>query len=231
MENGKPGKPGTIAEAIAATIANTGSVPMSGYNRHHGYKFATVEDVLSAVRGPMADAGLSYYPVDYEIVSETKVGAMTRREYRFLFHLVHVDGQRQAIAVCGGGLDGQDKHYPKALTMAIKNFAISLFLLPRGGLDPDSTEGNYPPEAKKKAAPKRRAATKRKPKKAAPPPEPAWCAYTDGRFVALSKSMGHDSEEELADLISLKGWPHPRSWTQERLLNFLGAMDRGELQL
>ena len=231
-----PAKPATIAEAIAATIANTKSVPMTGFNRHHNYKFATVEDVLTAVRGPMADAGLSFFPVDYEMVGETKAGSMTRREYRFLFHLVHVGGEKQEIAVCGVGLDGQDKHYPKALTMAIKHFAIALFVLPRGGLDPDSTEGNYSSEktrskAPPKAPPKPRKKTAKKIRPEDDARQPDWNAFDDPRFVGCSRKLGHETQTELADLISLKGWPHPRGWTEERLLNFLGAMERGELEL
>ena len=226
----KPEPPSSIAAAIAYTIANTGAVPMSGFNRHHNYKFATVEDVLSAVRQPMSEAGLSFYPVDYEVIAETKAGSMTRREYRFLFHLAHTSGERQAIAVCGVGLDGQDKHYPKALTMAIKNFAIALFVLPRGGLDPDSTEGNYSTEKTRNTSTRKRSARAKAPK-TAKLEKPSWNAFDDPRFVKLSKKMGHETQTELADLIAIKGWPHPRGWTEERLLNFLGAMERGELVL
>lgn len=230
----EPARPATIAEAIAYTIANTGSVPMTGFNRHHNYKFATVEDVLSAVRGPMAAAGLCFYPRDYEMVSETRAGSMTRKEYRFVFSLAHVGGETQQIAVCGVGLDGQDKHYPKALTMAIKNFAIALFVLPRGGLDPDSTEGNYSSEKTKNTSTRKKAPRKTRAKTIRPEDDakqPDWNAFDDPRFVACSRSLGHDTQTELADMISLKGWPHPRGWTEERLLNFLGAMERGELQL
>jgi hypothetical protein len=229
-ETQAPEKPSSVAAAIAYTIANTGAVPMTGFNRHHNYKFATVEDVLSAVRQPMAEAGLSFYPVDYEMVGETRAGSMTRKEYRFHFKLVHVSGESQDIAVCGVGLDGQDKHYPKALTMAIKNFAIALFVLPRGGLDPDSTEGNYSSE-KTKTASRRKRSTRAKAPKPAAPEKPSWNAFDDPRFVELSKKMGHETQTELADLIAIKGWPHPRGWNEERLLNFLGAMERGELEL
>ena len=229
-ETQAPEKPSSVAAAIAYTIANTGAVPMTGFNRHHNYKFATVEDVLSAVRQPMAEAGLSFYPVDYEMVGETRAGSMTRKEYRFHFKLVHTSGESQDIAVCGVGLDGQDKHYPKALTMAIKNFAIALFVLPRGGLDPDSTEGNYSSEKTKNTSTRKRSTRAKAPKPQAPE-KPSWNAFDDPRFVELSKKMGHETQTELADLIAIKGWPHPRGWNEERLLNFLGAMERGELEL
>lgn len=131
----------TLAERIAGAMGEAGEVTKSDENREQGYKFASAESILKAVREPLLERGILLFPhvdelVEHEITSRggTKgTRVVIGVTYRF------TDGREELVAKWRGeGQDYGDKAYGKAFTNALKTFIRSAWLLPTEHDDPEA---------------------------------------------------------------------------------------------
>jgi hypothetical protein len=117
----------------------------TGQNIHQKYKYVTVDDLLDAIREPLAERGVTIVQEHVDILSsetsETRSGT-TMKEVSVLFNfiLTHAaSGETQTFPFVGVGADTGDKWYSKASTSAEKYFIRRLFLMTSGDEDEDKT--------------------------------------------------------------------------------------------
>ncbi len=116
--------------AIAAASAEIRSIQKSGWNDFHKYRYPTDNDIMSAVRGPMAAQGLVMTCVEVSQrsveVAQTKRGNENRVTAQYTFHVrVAESDEVMPVVVWAGGADAGEKGDFKALTGA-KKYALSL---------------------------------------------------------------------------------------------------------
>lgn len=137
IHDGRP----TLAARIAAAMAEAGEVTKSDENREQGYKFASAESILKAVREPLLARGVLLFPnveslEEHEITSKSGTkGTRVVIEVTYKF----TDGRDELVARWQGeGQDYGDKAYGKAYTNALKTFIRSAWLLPTEHDDPEA---------------------------------------------------------------------------------------------
>lgn len=116
-------------DPIAYVISQTRTIPLSA-THYHGYRYATVDDVYSAVRYAMAEAGIHLWCSEV-FTAENEVG-MTRFEFCLI-----LDGQplceRESLHMPADFSTPQKMQ--AARSMAIKYYLRSKFLIPTGEVD------------------------------------------------------------------------------------------------
>lgn len=167
--------PKEIAEAIAKVMGADLYVQKRGKNQFHGYKYATVGDLLDKLQPLMAEAGLVILQHECGVDFLDNGNVMITR---YQFTLAHMSGAvwpekpvHTGMAACRnskGGFD--DKAANKCHTAARKYFLLGLFQVPtgedyrEGAHDGDAdAQDNAPPPAPARTTGATRAAT-------APPP-------------------------------------------------------------
>lgn len=130
----------SLVARIAAAMAEAGAVTKSEVNRDQGYKFASAEAILAAVRGPLFSRGVILIPTvvsrqDVEITSRSGTkGSLVRLEVAFRF----TDGSEDLVSCWHGeGQDYGDKAIGKAYTNAVKTYVRTAWLLPTEHDDPE----------------------------------------------------------------------------------------------
>jgi hypothetical protein len=133
-----------LITAIAEAMADAGEVTKSSVNKDQGYKFASAEAILAAVRKPLLTRGvlLIAHPFQYfsdEIVSRNGAkGEKIVIDVDFTFR--NGDGEELTIRRWRGiGQDYGDKAIGKAYTNAVKTFVRTEWLLPTEHDDPESS--------------------------------------------------------------------------------------------
>lgn len=126
-----------VLKAIAAIMAEVGSVEKRGTNSFHNYQYATAADIAHALQKKMAAAGLIIIPYQksFTLIANESVLVM-----EFAFAVEHVSGDRleerpvfsgmSSAKNTKGGFD--DKAANKCLTAATKYFTLNLFRIPTG---------------------------------------------------------------------------------------------------
>lgn len=134
-----PQPKGLVARLIQA-MGEIQLIPKRGQNQFSNYSYATAEDIIQAVRGPLAKHGLLVYSTLKERLSEeikTAQGKGAWRE-RIVLQFVVTDGENSlSFDVPGEGQDTGDKAIYKALTGSTKYALRSLLQLPIGD-DPEA---------------------------------------------------------------------------------------------
>lgn len=136
MEDSKSEGVGQLAKKIAQVMAAIDSVPKNGWNDFHKYKYSTDDDVMQSVRPVMAEHNLIALPsvVDRSIerVSTGKKESDYQLHTQITLEVTLIDGdsgQSKTMTWEGEAQDGQDKGLYKALTSAMKYWALKTFLL------------------------------------------------------------------------------------------------------
>ena len=131
-----------LATKLVQVAAAVGHVERDGTNTFHKYKYTSAEAMLTALRGPLAEHGLTLTHSllgieDREYTtSQGKAGVITTA--RFLFTFIDTDtGYGESIEWAGRGDDSADKGWGKAATNAVKTFLRAQFLIPSGD-DPEA---------------------------------------------------------------------------------------------
>lgn len=129
--------PEAIAKAIAQVMGADLYVQKRGKNQFHGYKYATVGDLLDKLQPLMAEAGLVIF--QHELATEFIDGGNVMAT-RYQFTLAHTSGAvwpekpiHTGMSACRnskGGFD--DKAANKCHTAARKYFLLGLFQVPTG---------------------------------------------------------------------------------------------------
>jgi len=136
MEDSKSEGVGQLAKKIAQVMAAIDSVPKNGRNDYHNYDYSTDDDVMQSVRPVMAEHNLIALPsvVDRSIerVSTGKKESDYQLHTQITLEVTLIDGdsgQSKTMTWEGEAQDGQDKGLYKALTSAMKYWALKTFLL------------------------------------------------------------------------------------------------------
>lgn len=129
--------PGSVVKAIAQVKGADLYVQKRGKNQFHGYKYATVGDLLDKLQPLMAEAGLVIF--QHELASDFLDNGNVLA-IRYQFTLAHVSGEvwpekpvHTGMTACRnskGGFD--DKAANKCHTAARKYFLLGLFQVPTG---------------------------------------------------------------------------------------------------
>lgn len=130
----------SLVSKLIAAILEIQLIPKKGHNQFSNYSYATCEDIVQAVRGPLARHGLLVFSSLKERISETVTTTQGKPAFRekVTLTVVVTDGESQlTLDVPGEGQDTGDKAIYKALTGAGKYALRSLLQLPIGD-DPEA---------------------------------------------------------------------------------------------
>lgn len=195
----------TIARKLAEVIGAVDTIPETGYNSFHKYKYVTEADLLRAIRNELSKRSVCFVP---QIVkSEREVFENDRGKrtvnVRMLVAFRFIDGESgESIVVgpfWGEGEDSNDKAGYKAHTGALKYCLRQTFMVPTGE-DPerDSRESN--------SSSKSRQSSGSNSAPAPTEPEPDWQAENK-RFRALTSAhpkRAHEAMKRMVDVDSFR---------------------------
>lgn len=145
------GPVGNLAKGISGVMTEVGTISKSGYNKFHGYAYATLQDLLYAVTPLMGKHGVCIIQNEVE-----RTAAETRIMVTYEFSIFHTSGEmwperpRFTGMAIGRNQKGEwdDKAINKCHSAARKYFLLSLFQVPSGDFD-DADEGPAQPAATK----------------------------------------------------------------------------------
>jgi hypothetical protein len=145
----------TLVAKLIAASAEIQLIPKRGHNSFSNYSYATAEDILQAVRGPLAKHGLLVFSSIRERTSETITTAQGKPAFRerITMRFVVTDGESELhLDVPSEGQDTGDKAIFKALTGATKYALRALLQLPIGD-DPEADSPEAPKPVQKPQPP------------------------------------------------------------------------------
>lgn len=135
-----------LAIKLAKILGDVGSVQKTGYNAFHKYHYVTENDLVYAVRGRLAEAGIfvfsSVEDQKTQIVTDEKTQKQSMLTTVTMKH-TFVDGESGdsfSVLSQGQGADASDKGGYKATTGAMKYFLYKCFMIPTGD-DPEQDHG------------------------------------------------------------------------------------------
>lgn len=131
-----------LAVKIAHAMAEAGQVTKSSVNTDQGYKFASAEAILAAVRGPLLRRGVILLPTVEDLVEHEITSSRGSKGTRVVLNVTFTftDGADTLVRSWRGeGQDYGDKAYGKAYTNAVKTFVRSAWLLPTEHDDPEGS--------------------------------------------------------------------------------------------
>ena len=151
--------PKEIAEAVIAMMVKVGYVQKRGENKFHGYKYATIENLLDKAQPALTDVGLviAQDELSHAVIAE---GNLMEANYAFTLH--HKSGSSwgpirhtglASVRNSKGGYD--DKALNKCHTAARKYFILALLQVPTGEhADADEEEDRpaLPPQTPQRTA-------------------------------------------------------------------------------
>lgn len=148
--------PNVLARKLTEVMAEVEGISKNKENVKQGYKFASEEMFLRAVRGPLAARGVLMVPYSARIDDlhrgETKSGgSMTTVTGTVSYVFIDSEtGERLTVQVLSSGQDSGDKHSYKLMTGALKYALKQTLLLPTG----DDPEYEGAPQPRRQPAPK-----------------------------------------------------------------------------
>lgn len=145
--SGAPTDAPRVFSAIASVMAEAMPVGKNQQNTQQNYKFRGIDDVMSAMAGPMRKHGLFILP-SIAHHEATRDGKMTRVLITMRYHVYGPAGDCLIAEVPGEASDFADKATNKAQSAALKYLLFTLFMLPVDGRSIDDGDRHHPvPEA------------------------------------------------------------------------------------
>lgn len=202
-------EPATLATRIALAMAEVAAVDKDRENKDQHYRYASVEAMKKAVRGPLLQQGVALFMVPRGTVESSEVTSSQNKkgervEARFDFKFTGHGDELVIEGWLGVGVDYADKAYSKAVTSALKTFINAQWLLPaEADDDPDHATPEYGQRA---AAP------------ATAPP--AWAAPASDEtkrelVLVLERLIGHrQTAIEYASTLTMKTGGFPETVAQ-----------------
>lgn len=147
--SGQEGSGQRIYAAMAEIMHEVGWVGKNKKNPTQGYAYRSVDDVIAALQGIMADKGVVCIPrvVERERESWTNAKNTVMTSTRLLVdHTFYAaDGSHVVCTTLGEALDTSDKSANKAMTAALKYALVECFLIPTFEPDRDTEEHSREP--------------------------------------------------------------------------------------
>lgn len=143
-----------IYAALAAVMADVGSVGKNKVNKQQGFKFRSIDDVYNALHPALSKNKVVIVPNVLErtstVIGKTVKGAdMVKVVCNIEFTFYAQDGSYIKTVIVGEGLDTGDKATSKAMAMAYKYLCFQVFCIPIEGMtDPDAESIEKDPENK-----------------------------------------------------------------------------------
>lgn len=140
---GAPADAPRIFAAINAVMRDTMPVTKSQTNTHQNYKFRGIDDVMSAMAGPMRAHGVFILPT-IAGTKQDRDGKMTRTVITMRYRVYGPAGDCLVAEVPGEAFDIADKSVNKAQSAALKYLLFTLFMLPVDGRSIDDGDRDHP---------------------------------------------------------------------------------------
>ncbi|MGW7514814.1 ERF family protein [Streptomyces sp. NPDC054796] len=132
-----------VFAVIAAVMKDAMPVGKNQRNEQQNYQFRGIDDVMSAMAGPMRTHGLFILPSIAEH-SQQRDGKMTRTLITMRYRVYGPAGDCLVADVPGEAFDYADKSTNKAQSAALKYLLFSLFMLPVDGRSIDDGDRETP---------------------------------------------------------------------------------------
>ena len=132
--------PVRLLAKLAAVQAELGEIPKNGFNSFNSYKYATYDDIVGAIRKPLASRGVVMLPLLGKVERQqhgTSGGGNQKWWTRVEMSYRLVDsasGEQLELVWHGEALDTEDKGFGKALTYSAKYLLKCLFMVETGDL-------------------------------------------------------------------------------------------------
>ena len=132
----------TIHQALASVKKAIGAVGKSEKNQQQGWNFRGIDAVLNAVSGPLADNGVTVYPIlqDYTYAT-VEIGRnktpMAHVVVKVKYIFAGPAGDHLETYVAAESMDSGDKAMTKAFSVALRTALIQTLSLPTSEPDPD----------------------------------------------------------------------------------------------
>lgn len=208
-----------IAAAIVAAQAQVKRVAKGDRNQHHGFDYASAEDIIAAGRAAMESTGLAL------IVHRTYIrqGIGDLAEVVLVGLLVHAESDerirvRTSLPIIPGKGRPEDRATLGARTSALAYLIRDLLLLDRGEDIDSRDDRDHDPAERRRQAEQRPA----RPEPAAPPAKLGVVGYE--RLMARLKANGR-SLTELRDALPFEVGPDPSEWPMEAAKRVAAWMD------
>jgi hypothetical protein len=140
---GAPADAPRVFAAIAAVMNDAMPVGKNQRNEQQNYKFRGIDDVMSAMAGPMRKHGLFILPTIVEH-KQQRDGKMTRTVITMRYSIYGPAGDCLVADVPGEAFDFADKSTNKAQSAALKYLLFTLFMLPVDGRSIDDGDRSHP---------------------------------------------------------------------------------------
>ncbi|MFE7782068.1 ERF family protein [Streptomyces nigrescens] len=143
---GAPADAPRVFAVINAVMKDTMPVGKNQQNTQQNYKFRGIDDVMSAMAGPMRTHGLFILPAVASHRQERRGEKMTHTVIRMRYSIYGPAGDCLVADVPGEASDFADKSTNKAQSAALKYLLFTLFMLPVDGRSIDDGDRDHPVE-------------------------------------------------------------------------------------
>jgi hypothetical protein len=151
----------TLAARLVRIMTRIKRMEKEGFNKHHGYKFVTDEQVFDYVRPMLADEGIAVFcsvdRIDQQFVERDGERPFFHTVIHFRFTLATEMGETRDCIWIGESNNQQDKGAAQAATLAMKYWLLKTLLISSGDQtdDPDYDAGNsYRAQRQQRSAPR-----------------------------------------------------------------------------
>ncbi|WP_449352525.1 ERF family protein [Streptomyces shaanxiensis] len=132
--------------AIAAVMRDVMPVAKDKENTQQRYKFRGIDDVMSAMAGPLRAHGVFILPTIAAHHAERRGEKMTHVTITMRYHVYGPAGDCLTAEVPGEASDFADKATNKAQSAALKYLLFTLFMIPVDGRSVDDGDRDHPVE-------------------------------------------------------------------------------------
>jgi hypothetical protein len=141
--DGAPADAPRVFAAINGVMRDAMPVGKTQENKQQNYNFRGIDDVMSAMAGPMRTHGVFILPTIAEHKHE-RDGKMTRTLITMRYRVYGPAGDCLVADVPGEAFDFADKSTNKAQSAALKYLLFTLFMLPVDGRSIDDGDRHHP---------------------------------------------------------------------------------------
>ncbi|MFI0739319.1 ERF family protein [Streptomyces sp. NPDC021100] len=153
---GAPADAPRVFTAINAVMRDAMPVGKNQRNEQQNYRFRGIDDVMSAMAGPLRTHGVFILPAIAQ-QAQSRDGKMTRTLITMRYRIYGPAGDCLVAEVPGEAFDFADKSMNKAQSAALKYLLFTLFMLPVDGRSIDDGDRHHPePAPEQQRQPERR---------------------------------------------------------------------------
>lgn len=136
-----------IYKLIPIIMGEIGAIEKTRTNDQQRYKFRGIDDIYSALQGPLVKNGVFYIPkvLKREFIERASKsgGTLLYTTVTMSFTFMADDGSNIEVITVGEAMDSGDKSSNKAMSAALKYAVIQLFCIPT---HEDNDTENHSPE-------------------------------------------------------------------------------------